>query len=378
MAFDISQILKQRPIGEAETALGKLYIYPMTVGGQGVLHTALGREIEKIEPIEFIKELARYISYPENTAVGEEKLKPENVVISQDDVEKLSEDDLELIASTYLDGCDYLYREFLRKTSPDPSVGTRVSVVKGVIKFPLNDNETKIEYLHRLCGLEERRHKEDAFKMTNKFKQFSDQLGKDIRQSLNMGEALRGTLGTVRPIAVGIPSYRSAMPDIAELACQKEERQLRPLRDLAEKMDKLLEQSSLSTEFMIENNRVQTDIAEELKESGDITSGFSRKNLFLTKIVIGITVASVVIPIIFFVISRFDSGEQTKQTKEHVTNITNTIKNLPQPGGSSIHENAQLNNILEELRLQRLQTSKRIDALERQVRKLEMQKRNGM
>lgn len=68
MAFDISQILKQRPIGEAETTLGKLYVYRMTMGGQGELHTALGKEIEKIEPTEFMKELTRFISYPENLA----------------------------------------------------------------------------------------------------------------------------------------------------------------------------------------------------------------------------------------------------------------------------------------------------------------------
>jgi len=375
VAIDIRELLKQRPIGAVETVLGKLYVYSMTVGGQKELHEALGKEIEKTEHNEFMEELVRFIAYPEGSAIGDEKLKPENVVITKDDVKKMSDDDLQAIASTFLDGSDYLFRKSIRKTSPDSSGGTRVSFEKGGIKYPQNDNETKVMYLHRLCCLEEQRLKDDAIKITNKFKLFSDQLGKDIQQTLNMGEALRGTLGTVRPIAYETPSYRSAIPNLADLARQKEERQLRPLRDLAAKMDKLIEQSSLSTEFMIENNRVQTEIAEELKESGDKAAGFSKQNLFFTKVVIGITVASVVIPIIFFIISRFDSAEQTKQTKEHVTNITNAIKDLVQQEKLPAHENAQLNKILEELRLQRLQTSKRIDTLERQVRELEIQKR---
>lgn len=379
MAFDISKILKQRPIGEADTALGELYVYPMTVRGQEELCSALGQEIEKIVPQEFMKELVRFICYPKKSAVGEENLKPENLILNKQDVDKLSKEELELIASTYLDGSDYLFREATTKTSPDSTGGTRVSVEKGDIKYPQQGDESKVEYLHRLCSLEERRHQEDVFKMTNKFKHFSDQLGKDIRQSLSMGEALRGTLGTVRPLAVQIPSYKSAMKDIGELARQKEEKQLRTLRDLAEKMDKLIEQSSLSTEFMIENNRVQAGIAEELKESGDKAAELSRKNIFLTKVVIFLTAASVFIPIVLFAVSRYDSTEQTKQTKDHVTNITSAIKSLQQPEESrNSTQNEQLKEILEELRLQRLKLSKKVDVLEKQVRDLEKQKNNGI
>jgi hypothetical protein len=379
VAFDISTLIKHHPIGETETTLGKLYIYSMTVGAQKELTSALGKEIGKSESVEFMREFIKFICYPEHS-VGEENLKPEKVVLNQNDAERLSEKDLENIAKEYLAANDYLYRESTTKQSPDDATGgTRLSIEKGDIKYPQKEGETNVAYLHRLCGLEEQRREEDAIRFSNKFKHFSDQLGNDIRQTLSMGETLRGTLGTVKPIAVAIPSYKSAMPDIAELARQKEERQLRPLRDLAVKMDKLIEQYSLSTEFMIQNNRVQTEIAEELKESGDKTSGFSTKNIFLTKIVIAITVVSVLIPIIVFIVSRYDSTEQTRQTNEHVTNITTAISNLSKPEKSPVNiENIRLNKILEELRLQRRQSSKRIEALEKQVRELEKQKSTGM
>lgn len=376
MAFDVSKLLKDHPIGEAETHLGKVYIYSMTMGAQQELSSALGKEIDKSDPLDFMREFVKLVCYPEQS-VDEEKLKPENVVLRQDDIEKLSVEDLELIATRYLDSNDYLYRESIPKTSPDPTGGTRVSVEKGDIKYPKHDTETKVAYLHRLSGLEDRRHLEASSRMINKFKHFSDDLGKDIRQTLSMGETLRSTLGTVKPMAVEIPSFKMETQNIAEFARQKEERQLRPLRDLAEKMDKLIEQSSLSAEFMIENNKVQSGIAEELKESGDKAAGFSKNNLFLTKIVIWITVISILIPVIIFSIGRFDSSEQSKQTKDHVSNITNAINSLSHSQGSSItRENPQLQKILDEMYLQRVQASKRIDVLEKQIRELQKQKDN--
>lgn len=379
MAFDISKILKQRPIDVINTALGRLFVYPMTFGGQEELRSVLVKEIDKTEPHEFMKELIRFICYPENSAVGEENLKPENIVLTQQDVKLLTDEDLEVIASTYLGGSDYLYRESTTKTSPAQSGGTRVSIEKEGIKYPQRDNETKVEYLHRLCGIDERKRQEDGLKMTNKFKLFSDQVGRDIRHTLNMGEALRGTLGTVRPVAVEIPSYKSAMIDIAELARQKEERQLRPLHNLAEKMDKLIEQSSLSTEFIIESNRVQSEIALELKASGDKTTKLSERNILLTKVVIFLTALSILIPAIIFFVSRNDSSEQTKQTKEHVAIITSAITSLHQPTElKTSQESIQLKEILEELRLQRHKLSQKINELEKQVRELELQKKSGM
>jgi len=376
VAFDIRELLKHRPIGEAETNLGKLYVYSMTMGSQKELASALGKAIDKSDPHDFMRVLVKLVCYPAQS-VGEENLKPDNVVLSQDDIEKLSEEDLELIAMKFLDGSDYLYRESTTKTTPDPSGGTRVSAEKGDIKYPQQEGETNVGYLHRLSGLEERRQEEDALRISNKFRHFSDQLGKDIRHTLSMGETLRGTLGTVKPMAVEIPSYKSAMVDLAEHARQKEERQLRPLRDLAEKMDKLIEQASLSTDFMIENNKVQTGIADELKVSGDKAAGFSEANLLFTKIVIAITVVSILFSVFVFAISRLDSSEQTKQTKEHVSGITNAINNLNKPDNPSINrEQVELKKILEELRLQRIQAARRIDILEKQVLELKKQKEN--
>lgn len=338
------------------------------------LSSALGKEIDNTDPREFVRALTRFVCFPESS-VPEEKLKPENTVLNQDGVEKLSDEDLELIATTYLNANDYLYRESITKTSDDPNGGTRLSIEKGEIKYPQLESETKVEYLHRISGLNEVSRQESTLKMANKFRHFSDKLGKDIRNTLSLGEAFRRTLGTVKPIAYEIPALKSNFDDIVKQVKEKEERQLRPLKDLSEKMDKLVEQSMLASDFMVENNRVQAGIAEELKESGDKAAGFSKDNLFLTKIVIAITIISILFSIFLFYVNRSDSENDIYQTKDNVENITEAInilnKNLME---SNNGKNVQLQNILEELRLQRIQTAKRIENLEKEVRDLEMKK----
>jgi hypothetical protein len=376
MAFDISQILKQQPIGVVDTKAGKLLLYSMTVSAQIELKKDIQKPIDQCEPIAYLRKLAKYICFPDSSVDGG-KERPKEVILSDEDTYKLSDEDLENIAKLYLSQNDYLYHESVRKTSPIDGGGTGVTIKKGDIKYPKLEGESDVLYLHRLSGIEEHRQEELISGITFPFRHFSANLNKNLKETFTMGETLKQSINTVRPSS--LDSYVTKIPniDIAALARQKEERQLKPIREMASKLDKLIELSSLASDFMVKTNELQAGIAEELKESGDKAAVFSKANLFLTIVVIVLTIFSISFSIFVYYQARNDSIAQTKQTDRYVTSITSAISNLykkPERSHGQIKEvtpeSLQLEMILKELRMQRNQNTKKLELLEKQVTEL--------
>jgi hypothetical protein len=212
-------------------------------------------------------------------------------------------------------------------------------------------------------------------------KSFSNTLGNSIKNTLSWGNSLKKTMESIRPVSITnmMPvEPRSPIADILKIERMKEERQLKPFNDLADRLDQLIDASVQAAEFMIEANQIHTRIAGEIKSSGDKTTKFSKSNIWLTIIVIILTVFGLGFSIYTISRANNDGDMQRIQSRESVnllagklTEINNSI--------SGANDSLKIEN--ERLKEQTAKQAKMIDEMkimiERQGKKLEeLEKRN--
>lgn len=342
--MDIKDIIKNEPFAKVETEIGELNLFSITTGRHREMLGELGGDLSKCSPQDFIRILIKYVCVPTNELI-EGKFLPKNPSLSTAQVEKLPDKDLEKIAKTYIEKNDYLYLETVKES--DKEGGNIIHFKKGEVKYPRIEDEKYVDYLHRLSVIEYEEMKktlESFAKPFAKFKHFSDTLNQNIKNTFILGDSLRGTFaGTskVPPFEVHSRNYDSALKSIAQAAAEKEERHLKPLKEMANKFDVLIDSSAKAADFLIEMNRLQTGIAEELKESGDKAVKFSKINLKLNSVVIGLTAIALIFSIITYFLNKHDSSvenlQNIKQVKEIATQlvtvgegISNNYKNNEQ------------------------------------------------
>ena len=96
-----------------------------------------------------------FVCYPKDSLLDEER-RPKEFVLTREDVEKLTDDDIERIARIYTEGNDSLFRKNIRKEAISSEGGVAVSFEKGDVEFPREDGESYVRYLSRLLKLQTR------------------------------------------------------------------------------------------------------------------------------------------------------------------------------------------------------------------------------
>lgn len=328
MALDIGKLLKQEAYACIETSIGELCVFSINVKGQNELRKKLDTSPEDCDPTDFIRNLCVYICFPKDS-LKEEKYKPDDPVLTDEDVSKLTEDDLEKIAGIYIENNEYLFKKLEFKKKKNEKGETVNYGEYNEIEHPRNKNETNISYLYRLSILEMQKHKkqmEDMFKSVSGLGNFSSKLTDSIKNTLTMGDSLRKALESIRPI--NMPELRPIEReplniDFAKIERDKEERRLQPFNELSNRLDQLIESSVQASEFMIEANKIQTRIASEIKASGDLTDKHARKNIVLSSIVIALTAIGLSLTAYAFISgNRFNEYQQ-----EYLENSANEIIN---------------------------------------------------
>lgn len=203
MALDIGKLLKQEAYACIETSLGELCVFGISAKGQTELQKNLDSSLEDCLPADFIRNLCVYVCFPKDS-LKEEKYKPDNPVLTIEDVKNLTEDELERIAGIYIDNSEYLFKklEFKKKNDKGEIVNYREY---NEIEHPRNEEETNISYLYRLSVLEiEERKKqmEDLFKSVSGLGNFSSALTDSIKNTLTMGDSLSKAMESIRPIHI--------------------------------------------------------------------------------------------------------------------------------------------------------------------------------
>jgi hypothetical protein len=183
---------------------------------------------------------------------------------------------------------------------------------------------------------------------------FSKTLGDSIKNTLAWGDSFKKGMESIRPKQFSsIIPIDPKFPDIdwSEIAKEK----LRPFNELAERLDRLIEASVQSAEFMVKTNEIQTRIAGEIKSSGDQSAKFSKKDLCLTYVVIFLTLINLAI-FSYSVIKSNNAGEnQRLEIQKHVnvlaeklTDINKSIKTAKDVAVEQMNE--QYNATIESMR----------------------------
>ncbi len=296
MALEIN--LKQKPVGIFESKLGKLYIFPLSLGAQRNLHKLLGESFSETNPEIFVKHLITEVCYLENDLL-EGKYRPDKPSsILKEDTAKLNSEELENFADTYIKNNEYLFKESKTKTKKNERGNSVLYQELGEVIYPRDEGENSVNYLHRLSIIEENKQREQFAKLTKPFGAitgFSNTLTESIKKSLLMGDSLKKRMEAIRP-----PSFADIRPvdshfkqtDYSDIFVQQEKNRLKPFNNLAGKLDELIGSSAQVADFMVETNKIQAGIAKELKNSGDTAVRFSKINIAISCLVVFLTVCS--------------------------------------------------------------------------------------
>lgn len=344
MALNIGQLLKREAFACIETNIGELCVFSINAKDQTKLHKNFDTSLVDCPPADFIRNLCVYICFPKYS-LKDEKYKPDNPVLTNEDVNKLTEDELEKIAGIYIDNNEYLFKKLEFKKKKNDKGETVNYGEYNEIERPRIGGETNISYLYRLSVLEiekQKKQMQDMFKSVSGLGSFSSSLTDSIKNTLTMGDSLSKAMESIR--AITTPELRPIERDrfhtnFFKIDRDKEERRLQPFNELSNRLDQLIESSVQASEFMIEANKIQTRIASEIKASGDLTDKHSRKNILLSGIVIMLTVISLSLTAYAFISGNTFNEHQQKNlensAKEIVNSLSDIKKNLANEGSKS-------------------------------------------
>lgn len=272
-----------------------MHMFSLTFGNHSNLISDLNGPIESADPTEYIKKLIPYICYP-TESLQENKYRPNFPVLSENNVERLSNADLESIAALFVKENPYLYKEQINKSKINEKGDTVAYSEFGDVKYPKNDNENNVCYLHRLLCINEKHRievlKSIASRMPN-ISSFTSGLSSDIVKNLALGNRLGERLEDLKSFNTP-KAYKFESIDLVDIKRKEEKRRREPFDELAEILNSLLDSSIQTSEFIIETNNIQTRIAAEIKAGSDSTDRHSKKNLYLTYVVIFLTIVGLV------------------------------------------------------------------------------------
>jgi hypothetical protein len=321
--------LNQEPVAKFDSRFGKWYIFDFTPKTQRDLHKQLGKSFNEADPVSFLKNLMKAVCYLEVDLV-DGKFRPDgNSSIDKNDIDKLNREELEKFAATYIENNEDLFRETKSKTRKNERGNTEFYEELGEIKHPRKENESSIDYLHRLAIIEEKKQQEQSemiAKSMGSITGFSGKLTESIKNSLRMGESIQKRMESIRPPIV--ESFRPIRPDIVDIITQQERARLRPFDDLSKKLDELIDSSAQVADFIVETNIIQTGIAQELKSSGDISLKFSKINIIISLFIIFLTFCSLLMTYSGLKNSNQNELSSRRNTEKYVNGIINEISGL--------------------------------------------------
>lgn len=319
------------PFVSVNTSIGELCLFTLTLNGRIELEKDLSKPTSKCEPTYYVRKFVKQVCFPK-TSLKDGKYRPEKKLLSDIDVDNLSEIDIEAIAKSYIENNDYLTKKQITATTKGKDGGTVINVDYGEIEYPKLEGETYAQYLLRLTIKEDERlvkQFEPIIKnITSGFSGFSNNLEKNIRNTLAHGESLKKAMESIRPLDYSFPRLQEPLlPNIdwGRIEREKEERRLKPFNELSGRMDKLIDVTADTTKFLIEANKIQTQIAGEIKKTGDDAKKWARINTIIGIVVITFTILGICVSAFFYASSKKDSIYQNTKTKEYVNILDNRL-----------------------------------------------------
>jgi len=327
---DILKLMEQEPFGSFESSIGLLFCFSTSMKDQSLLAEELTEKLEDAAPEDFVRALARLVCFPKE-ALKDEKLKPDDPVLQEADVQRLTREDLETFAKLYVENNPYLFKKREQKRKKNAEGQTVVTPYLGEVEHPQLNDESYASYLHRLTVIEHDRRREQLLKLSKSFSSFSGGVAENLRKTLSHGDSLKRVLEHMRP-EISRPDFTHGpkLPDYdwAEMQRNAEAVRRAPFDELAERLDQLIDSSVESSRFMIESNQIQAQVAEEIKRSGDSASTFSKLNLWLSGLIIILTLCGLAITAYSLHQSLRQSEHSQEFSREALKNLNGSLTNL--------------------------------------------------
>ena len=308
----LSELIRFRPMGEVDTTIGKLAVFNTSFREHTEVVGETSLSLKAVPPKELVKRLLPHIAHLADM-LGEDKEKPKQPTLSEEQIAALTDDDVEKILGVYIEGRDDLTHRREAELSTNEA-GERVAkLVYTDKKCPQKEGESNVDYLYRLYVLEENENKERMKKLYGQLigsAHFSSSVNDEIKKSLSIGnevskamEAMR-TLSSFRLDALNslknsaalsggfpkpiIPSVRPELPTIhsgqtiSDLETDPEiEADEAPYSAVTERFDSLIEISAKASELMVQMNQTQIATVAEIKASGEEASKIGKDTLIV-------------------------------------------------------------------------------------------------
>lgn len=340
------------------TNIGKLYIFNINVKDHDKLTKAVGGFIKQCNPNSYARNLIVFVCFPKES-LTEGKYKPDSPTISFEDAMGLSDFEVEEFSKKYVENNDYLTKKLEFKKRKDEK-GKNVHYGEyNDIEHSKKDDESWLNYLHRLAIINEEKQIKTVEKMIGSFaglNSFSSKLNENIKNTISWGDSLRKTMegiGTIHPAKIQATTHVPPQLDFAEIERKKEQRRREPFNDLANRLDQLIDSSVQYSEFMIEANKLQMEIASEIKTGGDVTVKYSKRNIIIGFVVIFLTIFSLIYSIWTNKNSSDFNVNQLRDVEKFSNSIVSEIssmnRNIEQKNDNTQTLIRELSKILDEL-----------------------------
>lgn len=317
-----------KPYEIIDTSIGKLAIFDITLNEKTKIEDELNNNLQNSNGKEYLTALVKFACHKEK-ALEQSQSKPPERTLSDEEIKNLDEKDFEQIAKIYIENNEYLNKESIQKTKKDEK-GVNVNYTKyGAIVLPKKENENYQAYLLRL-EIEYNNKISESFKKSfGNIASFSKGIQESIRNTISFGEQLNQSLKEAQ--AIRIPKVepiipKSPMLDMEKLTAQIAENRERPFKELAERLDQLINITTESTKFMIEANKLQTRIAEEIKGSSNTSTKLSKINILIALIVLLLSIMSFAFSIYTVRISNKSNNVNIERAIKGLNTINETIK----------------------------------------------------
>jgi hypothetical protein len=325
---------KIKPNDIINSSIGRLAIFDITVSEKIKIEDELNNNLQDSNGKEYVSTLAKYACHKEDV-LEKSQSKPPERTLTDEDIKSLNDNDLELISKIYIENNEYLYKESIQETKKGEDGINVTSTKYGNVILPKKDTENYQEYLLRIEIEYNKKVSESIKKSFGNLTSFSKGIQDSLKNTISLGEQLNKSLNIAQPYR--FPKIEPIVPssniDFGSLSKQIAKNKNKPVKEIAKHLDQLVVINSDSTRFMIEANKLQTRIAEEIKESSDSSTKLSKISILIGAVVLILTVLSFAYSIYSVRISN----------KSNNLNIERAIKEL-----ESINEAVKANNGNEE------------------------------
>lgn len=279
-----------------DTSLGKILVFRKNVGNMSDTSKELDADIKDVSADEYLKVLIKYICCTESEFNGERPTLPTSF---QEQINLLTEEDLEKIAGAIVENSDHLTHETIDDSYVNDEGVTVVRHKTGEIKNPKLPDENNIDYLHRL---EIKSHEELNERFKKMTSGFSSQINLNLGKVFEKQQKLFDSIGksSVEKIGESLRNYNFA-ESVADCVAVTPEKYVRPemfippVNPLVEKINTMNENFAKVVDYNADMSNVQIEIAAELNGAVKSAKKSTRFNMLITALVLLITIASLII-----------------------------------------------------------------------------------